>query len=422
MGSLTRLAWRAAYAVLLSGALAAQADDSAITLSEAMARARAHHPVLSVGEAALQAQAGRMAEAALPVQSNVELIVEDVGGTGDQQGFSVAQTTLSLSHVMELGGKRHARMTVAETELAVLEADRDGLRLDVGAEVARRFVDTLRAQADFELARDTSQVTERTLAAVDKRVKNAQALPAEAARAHVALEQSKLDVDHAEHGLRSAKNSLAAAMGERAANFGRSEGTLLELTPSVPFEELEARIEATPQFERFASEARVRDAQIRLAELRRRPDLRTQIGVRQYADGDDVALVAGISVPIGSSRRAAPGIEIARADRKRIEAEKRVAYLKVRAQLFEQYQELEHARREFGVLRETIIPQLEGALQKSEYAYQRGRYSYLEWTEVQRELFMARRRLNEVAANFHTLRIEIERLSGERVALSGESR
>ena len=422
MDFLKRRAWFTACAILLSGAMAAQTADSPITLSEAMARARAHHPALTAGDAALKAQTGRIAEAGLPTQSSVELLVEDVGGTGEREGFSVAQTTLSLSHVMELGGKREARVTVAETERAVIEAEQDALRLDVGAEVARRFIDTLHAQADLALASETVQVAARTLAAVDKRARNAQALPAEAARARVGLEQAKLDAEDAEHGLRSARHSLAAAMGERQVAFGRAEGALFEFAPSVPFEVVEGRIEASPQFLRFASETRVRDAQIRLAEIRRRPDVRTQIGVRQYGDGDDVALMAGVSMPLGSRRRAGPSVDIARAERSRIEAEQQTAFLKVRAQLFEQYQKLEHARHESSILRDTMIPQLEGALEKSEYAYQRGRYSYLEWTEVQRELFAARRRLNEVAANFHTLRIEIERLSGERVAFSGESR
>lgn len=422
MSVLLRLIPRTACAVLLSGWTAICAADPPITLPKAMARARVHHPALQVGEAALRAQAGRINEAALPAQSSAELSMEDFAGSGDRRRFSDAQTTLSLSHVIELGGKRQARVTIAETGRAVLEAEQEARRLDIAAEVARRFIDTLHAQAQSELSVEAVAAAERTRQAVEKRVKNAQALPAEAARAQVSFEQAKLDTDHTDHLVTAARVSLAAAIGERVVTFGRSEGALLELTPSIPYEELEARIEGSPDFIRFASEARLRDAEIRLAELRRRPDLRTQIGVRQYSRGDDVALIAGISVPIGSSRRAASGIEIARAERDRIDAEKQVAFLKIRAQLFDQFQELEHARREICALRDIIVPQLASALQKGEYAYLRGRYSYLEWTEVQRELFAARSRLNAAAANFHTLRIEIERLSGERVALSGESR
>lgn len=406
----------------LIGSSAARAEDAAITLARALERAAAHHPALVVGEAALRAQAGRGAEAALRPQSSAELMVEDAAGTGDRRGFSSSQATLSLSHLFELGDKREGRIAVARAEESLLRTEQDVRRLDVGAEVARRFVQTLLAQAQSDVATDALAGAHRTLAAVDKRVRNALAPAAEAVRAEVGLEQAKLDLEHAEHELKGARQFLAAVMGEREVGFGRSAGSLLELGETLPFEALEKRIESSPDFTRFADQARVRDAQIRLAEMRRRPDVRTQIGVRQYGDGDDVALMAGVSVPIGSRRRAASGIEIARAERAQVDAEKEAAFLTVRAQLFDQYQELEHARLETRVLQDTVIPRLADALRKSEYAYQRGRYSYLEWSQVQGDLFAARRRLNEVTARFHTLRIEIERMSGERVALDGESR
>ena len=419
---LSRIAAQAICAVVFMGSGVAGADDSVITLAQAMARARANHPALAEGEAALRAQDARIAEAALTPQASAELLVEDAGGTGERRGFSAAQTTLSLSHLIERGGKREGRVAVAEAERSMLKTAQEARRLDIGAEVARRFIDTLRAQAQAEVTAEAMSAAERTHAAVDKRVRGAQALPAEAARARVALELAKLEQESTEHELKGARQYLAAAMGERQVRFGRSAGALLEFGATLPFEALEPRIEASPDFTRFADEARVRDAQVRLAQLRQRSDVRTQIGVRRYGESGDTALMAGFSIPIGSARRAASAIEVARAERSQLDAQRQVAFLGVRAQLFDQYQELEHARHEAQVLHDTVVPQLIEALQKSEYAYQRGRYSYLEWSEVQRELLAARRRLNDVAAAFHTLRIEIERLSGEPVALTGESR
>jgi cobalt-zinc-cadmium efflux system outer membrane protein len=91
----------------------------------------------------------------------------------------------------------------------------------------------------------------------------------------------------------------------------------------------------------------------------------------------------------------------------------------VRAQLLAQYSELKHSLLEAGTLRGEIIPQLEQALSRTEYAYERGRYSYLELADVQRELLQARRRVADVAADFHTIRIEIERLTGQSLDVAG---
>jgi outer membrane protein, heavy metal efflux system len=66
------------------------------------------------------------------------------------------------------------------------------------------------------------------------------------------------------------------------------------------------------------------------------------------------------------------------------------------------------------------LPRLEEALEQATYAYERGRYSYLEWTVAQRELLEGRLRLLESAARFHVLRIEIERLTGASLQSIGE--
>src|SRR5688572_26949151 len=284
---------------------AAYADQPAITLTQAIERAAAQHPAIAMSEAALRAQAGRIDEATLKAQSSAELLVEDAAGTGEREAFSAAQTTLSLAHVFELSGKRDGRVAVARAEEAFLRTEQSVRRLDLGAEVARRFLETLLAQAEAEVAADALRRAHRTFEAVDKRVRSALAPAAESARAQVGLEESKLGVEHAEHQLRVARQFLAVAMGEREVSFGRCAGALLQLDETLPFEELDKLVESSPDFVRFADRVLVRDAQIRLAEVRGRPDLRAQIGVRHYADNDDVALMAGISVPIGSRRRAA---------------------------------------------------------------------------------------------------------------------
>jgi cobalt-zinc-cadmium efflux system outer membrane protein len=85
--------------------------------------------------------------------------------------------------------------------------------------------------------------------------------------------------------------------------------------------------------------------------------------------------------------------------------------------LFALYQELRHAHSETEVLRNDVLPRMETAVEQSRYAYERGRYGYIEWVAAQRELLEQRRALLEAAANVHRFRIEIERLTA--AALSG---
>jgi cobalt-zinc-cadmium efflux system outer membrane protein len=61
---------------------------------------------------------------------------------------------------------------------------------------------------------------------------------------------------------------------------------------------------------------------------------------------------------------------------------------------------------------------MEAALEGTRYAFERGRYSYLEWVDAQRELVEVQRSLIESAANAHLYRAEIERLTGESLAVA----
>jgi len=399
---------------------AADAPNSPLTLKAAIQRGLVQHPDLSGFVFDLRAQDARITEAQLSPQPEVDFLLEDAAGTGRRSGLDTAQSTLSLSQVIELGGKREGRIAVAEAMGSRLKSEHAARQLDVVAEIARRFIQTLRQQAQLDLTREGLSIVERMQSAVGQRVRAAKSPEAELARTDAALARAKLDVEDAQHQLESSRRWLAASMGEKQVQFGPSAGELLTLPPVQSFDLLMWKLQNAPDFLRFADEARLRDSEIRLAEMRRRPDVRASIGVRRFEDEGDYAVVAGVNVPLFSRSRAQPQIDAAHASRARVNNMRDLAFLKAQAQLFEVYQELEHARHEAATLRADILPRLTLALQQTEYAYERGRYSYLEWTDAQRELLEARQRLIEAAFEFHTFRIEIERLTGEGVVPSGE--
>jgi cobalt-zinc-cadmium efflux system outer membrane protein len=406
-------------ALLLGWAADAQSTLEPLALPGALKQALAKQPELQAFAFELRAQDARVGEAGLGPLTTADVLVEDVAGTGERRGLDSAQTTLSLSRVIELGGKREGRIAAAEAARSRLQTEQAARQLDIAAEVARRFVETLHEAESLRIAQDGRRLSERTQSAVAKRVRAALAPAAEIARAEVRNAQAELDVEHAEHDRESSRRFLAASMGERDVRFGDTLGDLYTMTGVSSLDELLKRVETSPDLLVFADEARVRDAEIRLAELKRVPDVRGELGVRRYEQGGDLALVAGFSVPLQSARRSSYGIDVARAERSRTEAQREAAFLKLQAQLIAQYRELGHSRLEAEVLRDSIIPQLQSALDKTEYAYRRGRYTYLEWTDAQRELLEARRRLSDVAARYHILRIEIERLTGQSLEAHG---
>jgi len=399
----------------------AAADASALSLSAAVTRTLTNNPELAQFAFRLQAQDARVDAAGLRAAPELHTQIENAFGTGRARGLSGVEGTFALSQVIELGGQRHRRLDVARESRTVVEVEREAAQLDVLAELGRRFIHVASDQKQLELTGFATGLAEKTVTEVERRVRAARSPEVELNRARISLARARVEQEHAEHELLTSRRKLAAMWGSNEADFGPVNAELFQLPQVGDLDQLTARLAATPDFMRYATGARQRDAEIRLAEARARSQVTISAGARWLADTDDVAFVGGISVPLFGRRQVQPQIDEARALRAEIDAETRAARVRAEASLFELVQELRHAITETEVLRDEVLPQMEAALVATEYAWQRGRYSYLEWTEAQRERIAVQRALIEAAANAHIFQVEIERLTGAAVP-AAESR
>ncbi len=414
---MSRFIGRAARTIVLctlSITAAAQqpaAPDAPLTLRAALEQALARNPQLQGFAFRLRAQEARATTAALGPPWELRAELENIAGTGELSGTEAAEATFSLSRVIELGNKRDRRIEAANAARDLLAAERAAAQLDVAAEVARRFIHVASDQEQLLLTRRATVLAQETLDSARLRVQSARAPEVELNRARIALARAQIELEHAEHELAASRRKLAAMWGATEDRFGRIEADLFSL-PAVPtFEQLADAIPRSLDLARFASEARLRDAELRIAETRARSDISVSAGVRHLQTADDQAFVLGVTLPLGARTRASGAIAEARAQRELTDSEQEAHRVRVLAQLFEVYQELSHAVTEANTLRESVAPEMEAALTSTQYAFERGRYSYLEWTEAQRELIAVRRALIEAAANAHLFQVEIERLT-----------
>jgi cobalt-zinc-cadmium efflux system outer membrane protein len=408
----------AVLALLFSANLSAQTSARTLTLSDALSRSAKQNPELAVLDFEVTAQEGRIRQAGAHPMPEIGVLVENAFGSGARNGFDSAETTLSIGYAIERGA-RARRLDVATAGGLLLGADIEIRRLDIAAETARRYLEVLSNQARVELTRSASTLGGQALQAVQARVRAAKVPPAEQARAQAQLARLKLDEEHAEHELLTSKQRLAAMWGSLEPDFEIVNGNLLYLPPLEPFEQLRPRLQGNPLFPRFVNEKRLREAELRMADMRRRPSWHVTAGVRRFEDFGDHAFVLGITVPLSSSSGASGARAEARANAEAVGARESATRVQLDVELFALYQELRHSYAEVETLRTEVLPRMEEAARQSRYAYERGRYSYIEWAGAQRELLDAQRGLHEAAADAHRLRIEIERLTG--TALGGNT-
>src|SRR5688572_1579358 len=415
-----RRALALAWAAPLMG-VAAPAASQTLTLASAIEQTLARNPELRVYAPRLAATRAQADVAALRAPLELQAEVQDAFGTGRASGFDIAETTFALSQVIELGNKRELRTEAATAGTALTVAERSAAELDVLAEVTRRFIHVAADQEHLALTMRATALAEDNVTAAAARVSAARAPDVELRRARITRARVGVEQEHAEHELLTSRRKLAAMWGDNDAEFDRVGADLYTLPPSEGYEALVARLATNPDFERFASEERLRDAELRVAEAHARTDLTWRAGVRLLSETNDEALLFGVTMPLRAARRAGGEIAAARAQREQTAAERDAHRVRAEAQLFELFQELRHSITEADMLRTSVLPEMEAALEATRYAFERGRYSYLEWVDAQRELVDVQRALIDASTNAHLYRTEIERLTGEPLAGAEDS-
>ncbi len=407
--------WRpAAFAAALMLVAPVRAAEP-LTLRDALQRAEASHPDLQGFGAERSGTAARRSLAGRSPTPEVSVLLEDALGSGTRSGLDGAQWTLSFSQALELGDQRSSRLGAADSRAVALTADQEVRRRDALAEVAQRFFEAAADRERLRLAEEKVDLARKSLAAADTRVSSARAPVAERARAQAALSQAILEREHAEHEEMSARVALAVSMGSPEPDFGELKAPLFDLPPLRPLPELRQRLKQRPSARARLAEAAALEAerQAALAAAGLRP---TFIGgARRYEDGNDVAAVVGVSLPLLAGRRARDEAALISARQEQTQAEGQAALLRAEEQLFERYQELGHAKEALRLLDTEVLPARQEALKQTQYAYDRGRYGYLELSLVLQELADARRARLDTALRYHSLLAELERITGDRL-------
>ena len=392
--------------------VAAAGADAGLRLEQVIGRVLAHNPQLQQFETEARAAGARIRQAGQGTPYRLGLEVENVLGSGRFEGVESPEATLSLSRVLETGGKPGHRAELARSRLGLLGTEQDARRLDVLAAAARQFVRVVGLQQRVGLARDELALVRANLESVRRRVAAGRSPDAELARADIAVERAELALAQARSELDSARVGLAAQWAATTPDFGRAEADLFRLPGIGPFEDYAAQLERNPDLARFATQARLAEARRRLAAARARPDVELGGAVRYLGEGDEGALVFSARIPLGSRRRAEPHRAEADSQALLTPLEREQQRLELHAALYAIHRQLQQAREKTLRLRSEIIPAAERVLRDYSQGYAQGRYSLLDLTQARRTLLELRREALAAATDYHLSRIELDRLVG----------
>ena len=310
MVALGRARWP--FAALLALCTSASADTLTVDLPTALslARQRAPEAVAALGRIG-EATAAR-GGATVPFTQRPEVQI----GVGPRFGTDrTLNLQAQIGQALELG-KRHARVAVADAELARARALGEVELRRLSLEVSNLYSEARHADLVVELATRTLDVATRAAEVAERRRK--------------AGELTDLDVHLATIALGRARSAVAAAEAERASAIGRL-GALIGATPDdtivVTGDLVPPAVAIEPASVARRADVRALDADAAVAHaegVRARADGRPDLGVwfgYQLDEGDAIAL-AGVSFTLPLWNPARGDRAVAHAKHKRIESER----------------------------------------------------------------------------------------------------
>ena len=381
-----------------------------------------HNPELEAFSLEVRAREARALQAGLYKNPSLRFDVEDILGSGGFKKFEQSQSTIVLSQVIELGGKRTKRERAALSHKDLAFWDYEAARMNILTRVARAYIDALTAQEKLKLAQELAQLSQKSYNAVKARVTAGKVSPIQEVKAQVALSTTQIQYQQAENNLKAAYRRLASFWGSLTPQFKQVTGRLYQIAPVPPFDTLTERMQSNPDLARWAAEMSQRTAAIDLEEANAVPDLKVGAGARWLEETHDNSFVVEFSIPIQLFDRNQGAIAEARHRLAKAKAQRRAVKLKLNAALATGYTRLANAHSQVTSLKTKILPGAQTAFDAVNEGYRFGKFGYLEVLDSQRTWFNARSQFLDALAEYHKAVADVERLTGQAVSPLPEPR
>ena len=385
-----------------------------LSLQTALSLALVNNPELQAFSWQTRAAEALQLQAGLIPNPKVELELEEYDAEGT--GFDTAETSITLSQLVLLGGKRNKRKMVAGLKMGLAAQDYEAKRLDVFAKTTQAFIDVLAAQKSVALAKKTFSLATKVHTTANARVEAGKVSPLEASRTSIALSMSKMLLVRSEKDLTALRTQLGTMWGNTKPTFAEVTGSLNTIMESIPsITSLIADLSQNPDVARWESEIKLREASVASERSVAIPDLSASAGLQQFEETGNDAFKFGIGFVIPIFDRNQGNIKAAKYQLSKVDNEKLAAIMQVQSDLTAAYQDLTASHFEATTLQHDILPAAQSAFDAASHGYKQGKFGYLELLDAQRTMFSVRARYIKSLASYHKAVVTVERLIGRSI-------
>lgn len=400
--SFSQVAQASPAQVPLSAASAPAPTVQPLTLAEAIRLALQFSPQIVANQQELAASDGTVIQAGARPNPEIQALIEDTRRES-------RTTTVQFSQPIELGGKRSARVSVAELGRAQTAVDVEGRRAQIRADVSDAFFGAVIAQERVQLAQASAELSGRAADAASKRVQAGKVSPVDETRAKVAHAGVRVELRQAQGELRSARQRLSALLGPAAPRAQvlawQSNALPALLSPDTSLTDVPALRQARLEVDR-------RQAMVELERARRIPDVTLTLGAKRDQQVGRNQTVIGLSIPIPVLDTNRGNLLQALRLHDKAEADLQATQIRIDTEWTQLSERQRSAQAEVQALKEEVLPGAESAWQAATTGFELGKFSFLDALDAQRTLFQARAQYLRALNELYRTTADIDRLLG----------
>ncbi|MDH7640269.1 TolC family protein [Sphingomonas oryzagri] len=388
----------------------AATTENVVTLNQALALAGTVSP--SLDSAAAGVRAAQEARTVAGLRPNPSIVVEseNLVGTGQYRGARSAETTAGVALPIELGGKRSARIGVANSQRNRADINSAIAMADLRLRVTQAYVEAAAAEQRLVIARDQTAIAENALKAARTRVTAGAGAPIDEQRADVLRVNAGVAEQKARLALDVARGNLVRLIG-KPIDGALDLGWFRSVREGAYGPQMPVRADGTLALAAARADVDTASAQVRLARSQRVPDVTISASARRLAATNDTAAVVGLSIPFPLFNNGAAAERQAQAQRDQADAERRLANLNVEQDIAGAQADLQSAAASARAAGGPALTAAAEAARIARIGYAQGKFSQLDLLQAEQSLAETRAGYTDALSAYHDAEARLARLT-----------
>ncbi|GGI90777.1 TolC family protein [Legionella impletisoli] len=396
------------FMIILAIGLAANLvqAEGVLPFQEALRLTYQNNPELQAQIQDAEQARGQAIQDGLLLNPSLNLQVENLGGNGDAQGFETAETTMSVTQPLPLGGKRDwlQKASVARFEqmrMAILRK-----KAELYIIVGESYVNTYYATQWHKVTKKLVRLNEDIVNDIKRRQKAGASAELDLRLAEISLGEARIQQSKAYREVKKRIARLSQLLGKDLLPPQKL------LDKGLPHHDINWEvIKTTRDKSIFIGEKTAELSAKRVAIISVKKDVwptaQLQLGVRHFSLNNDNALVGSINSVMPVFDRNQGKILSAEAEYTQAMQNLRAARLSLDQKLTVAFLDLRQNSEEARRVQNSLLPSAQKASKLAIQGYQKGLYSYVELLNTMRILFEEERHYQEAHAKRDIAMIKI---------------